>query len=461
MSLVAKSLRLAALTLGVAVLGAHGTPAFAIEPAPTFNLELVSTLAGGATAVAVDGAYAYVARGAAGLSVVNRSNPTTPVVVATILPGDGAAVYVRDCAVHAGKLYVANWDDVPNGATGRFTGVYVYDVSTPYAPVEISRIDWGTHAFYHQAAMVYDLAVVELAGTPYAFFASEITNAVEVFDVSDASLPVYAATLRRPTTVGGVCEDVTVVGDTAFVAWLQGGVTSYDLSDLGAIAANNAVATDWGDLQYPAVLMTHKGAIGNARGVAATADGLTLVVTDDYTGGKLRVFDVSNPFVAVPTGTYVSGTGAAPLGVVVGGSRAFAAWGADGVRVIDVSNPAAPTQIARYDTANAKRCTLAGGAVLLADGTAGTLTLGLKDDVVIVSATWSKSQKRLTVTATSTAAQAIPAAVLTVTGRGTMTYSGTTGRYTRTQSSVYSRPSSVTVTSTWGDSATLSVTQIH
>lgn len=461
MSFVAKTSRLAALALGLAVLGTAGAPAYAIEPAPTFNVELVSTVANGATAIAVDGNYAYVARGTAGLDVVDRTNPATPVVVATIVPGDGAAVYIRDCAVHAGKVYLANWDDVANGATGRFTGVYVYDVSTPSAPVEVSRIDWGTHAFYHQAAMVYDLAIASITGTPYAFFVSEITNAVEVFDVSNPALPVYAATLRRPSSMSGVCEDVVISGQTAYVAWLQGGVTSYDLSNLGAIAANNALAMDWGDLQYPTLLMSHKGAIGDARGVAVTADGLTLVVTDDYGVGKLRVFDVVNPAVAVPLGTYQTTTYAAALGVVVAGNRAYAAFGADGMRVIDFSNPMNPTQIARYDTANAKRCTIAGAQVLLADGTQGTLTLGLKDAVVVTSATWSRRNKVLTVTATSTAGAAIPSAVLAVVGRGAMSYGGTTGVYTFTQSAVNTQPATVSVASTWGGAATRVVTQIR
>ncbi len=461
MSSVAKTSRFAALALGLAAFGLTGAPAYAVEPPPTYNVELLHTLAGGATAVAVDGSYAYVARGAAGLDVVNRSNPSVPVVVATILPGDGAAVYIRDCAVHAGMLYVANWGDVENGATGLFTGVYVYDVTTPSAPVEVSRIDWGTERFYHQAAMVYDLALTQVAGTPYALFVSEITNAVEVFDVSNPAAPAYAATLQRPAAMLGVCEDVAVAGTTAYVAWLGGGISSYDLSDLPAIAANNAVATDWGDLLYPDLLMTHKGAIGTARGVAPTADGLTLVVTDDYGVGKLRVFDLSNALVATPLGTYSSGTNASPLGVTVVGTRAFAAWGADGMRVIDFSTPTAPVQIARYDTANAKRCALAGASILLADGTQGTLTLGLKDQVVVTAATWSKKAKRLTVTATSTANGAVPPATLTVTGRGAMTYSSTTGLYTFTQDGVTTKPSSVTVTSTWGGSASATVAQVR
>lgn len=448
-------------TRGMGVLaGAALCVAASVAPAWAENVEVVSTLPGGATAVAVEGSYAYVARGAAGWSVVDRTNPANPFVVTTVLPGDGAAVYIRDIAVHDGVVWVVNWDDVENGATGKFTGVYAYDVSVPAAPVEVSRIDWGTQRFYHQAAMVYDLAIAEVAGTPYAFFVSEITNAVEVFNISNPAAPSYAASLERAPLTLGVCEDVAVQGETAYVAWLQGGVSSFDLSDLAAIEANNALAMDYGDLLWPAELMQHKGSIGNARGIAVTPDGLRLAVTDDYGTGKLRLFDISGITSAIPLGTFDAGTGAGVYDVRISGTRAYVAWGSDGLRVIDIGNPLAPTQIARHDTANAKRSLLAGPYVLLADGTEGMLTLELKDQVVVVSATWSRKNKTLTVKATSTAATSIPPAVLTVAGHGTMTYSSTTGQYTLTRTGVNSRPSSVLVTSTWGGSASLPVTQI-
>lgn len=460
MSRLVPSSRSAALTLGVAALGAIVAPfAFTAVLPPTYNLEAVSTLAGGATSVVVDGDYAYVARGAAGLDVVDRTNPLSPSVVANLLPGDGAAVYIRDCAVHAGHLYVANWDDVENGLTGKFTGVYVYDVSTPSSPVEVSRIDWGSQPFYHQAAMVYDLAIAEVGATPYLFCVSEITSDVEIFDVSDPALPVWATSLMRPSTVGGIGEDVAVVGETAYVAWLQGGVTSHDLADLAAIAANNAVATTWGDVQYPALLMQHKGAMGDIRGLAVSDDQQLLAVTDDYGNGKLRLYDLSTPATPVALGTFDSGTTASPFDVRFSGSRVFASWGADGLRVFDVATPTTPREIARYDGANGRRTALAGTHALLADATDGTVTLGFRDQVAILSATWSKKYKRLTVKATSTAGAVIPPAVLTVVGRGTMTYSTTTEEFTFTQG-VNTKPASVTVSSTWGGSATLTVTQV-
>lgn len=452
--------------LGVTALGAATlcallvTPAHAAEPGAPWNVVSVANVAGGAHAVAVDGAYAYVARGAAGFQVQDRSSPASPSVVATVLPGDGAAVHIRDVAVHAGHLYVANYDDVANGATGKFTGVYVYDVSTPSSPTEVARIDWGSQRLYHLAAMVYDLAVAEVAGTPYLFCVSDITSAVEVFDVSDPSLPVWTTSLPQPAGVGGYCEDVVVHGDRGFVAWLTGGVASFDLSDLASIQVTNDAALDWGDLVFPTQLFHHQGAIGTARGLAVSGDGATMAVTDAYgSTGKLRLFDVATPTACSALGTYDAGTGADPFGVVLDGDYAWVAWGTDGLRVLDVSTPLTPTFVGRYDTTDARRVTLAGAYALLADPTDGVRTLTLRDDVVIVSATWSKKYKTLTVKATSTASQVSPAASLVVTGRGAMGYSSTTNQYTFTQW-VNTKPTSVTVVSSWGDTATLPVTQV-
>src|SRR5690606_29611186 len=156
-------------------------------------------------------------------------------------------------------------------------------------------------------------AISVVGGTPYLFCVSEITSDVEVFDVSDPALPVWATSLMRPSGTGGIAEDVAVVGDTAYVAWLQGGVSSHDLADLAAIAANNAVATTWGDVQYPAVLMQHKGAMGDIRGIAVSADQQRMVVTDDYGNGKLRLYDLSTPAAPVALGTFDAGTSASPF----------------------------------------------------------------------------------------------------------------------------------------------------
>ena len=74
--------------------------------------------------------------------------------------------------------------------------------------------------------------------------------------------------------------------------------------------------------------------------------------------GGLRFLDLSNPAAPTPVGSYRSpGSLVFPppdLGIytvghtVVKGSLVYAAWNADGLRVLDISNPAAPREVASF-----------------------------------------------------------------------------------------------------------------
>ena len=74
--------------------------------------------------------------------------------------------------------------------------------------------------------------------------------------------------------------------------------------------------------------------------------------------GGLRILDMSNPAAPTSVGTYRSpGSRVFPppdLGIytvghtVVKGSLVYAAWNADGLRVLDISNPASPREVASF-----------------------------------------------------------------------------------------------------------------
>ena len=76
------------------------------------------------------------------------------------------------------------------------------------------------------------------------------------------------------------------------------------------------------------------------------------------TWGGVRILDLSNPAAPVELGRYqTAGSRAFPppdLGIysagrtVVKGSLAYTAWNADGLRVLDISNPAAPREVASF-----------------------------------------------------------------------------------------------------------------
>ena len=95
-------------------------------------------------------------------------------------------------------------------------------------------------------------------------------------------------------------------------------------------------------------------------GGACTTNPVALGAMIDRPGdwGGLRILDLSNPAAPTSVGTYRSpGSLVFPppdLGIytvghtVVKGSLVYAAWNADGLRVIDISNPATPREVASF-----------------------------------------------------------------------------------------------------------------
>ncbi|GBC79584.1 hypothetical protein HRbin09_00806 [bacterium HR09] len=91
-------------------------------------------------------------------------------------------------------------------------------------------------------------------------------------------------------------------------------------------------------------------------------------VADEHQG--LRIINVSNP--ATPTEVGFSGTGGYAEDVEVSGNYAYVATGGRGLRIIDVSNPAAPVQTGFYDTpGDALGVAVSGSYAYVADGPAG------------------------------------------------------------------------------------------
>jgi len=94
-----------------------------------FRLEAAGHIGGSATAVAVEGTYAYVGVGPRPV-VLDVVDPGAPRVVAQSSPMPGV---VRGIAVSAGHVYVAAGN----------AGVRVIDVTNPQAPAEVGSLETG------------------------------------------------------------------------------------------------------------------------------------------------------------------------------------------------------------------------------------------------------------------------------------------------------------------------------
>jgi hypothetical protein len=113
---------------------------------------------------------------------------------------------------------------------------------------------------------------------------------------------------------------------------------------------------------------------GSALGVAVA--GAYAYVADRFDG--LRVIDVSNPAAPFEVGFY--DTPGAASGVAVAGAYAYVADEFRGLRVVDVSNPAAPVEVGFYDTSGtAWGVAVAGSYAYVADDDSGLRVFDVSD----------------------------------------------------------------------------------
>lgn len=232
----------------------------------------------------------------------------------------------------------------------------IFDVSNPSVPVSIGSVAVDTDALsvYVQGGYAY---VVSNAGS------------LQVIDVSNPSAPVVVSTV----SIGGAGRFVYVQGHFAYV--LEDGVgflQVYDVSNPSSPTRVGNVVTGGfpraisvqGRYAYVANTLTNTLEVFDVSdpttpiSVSATATGAfptSVYVQGRYayvTGGvdnNLQIIDVSNPALLVVVGTVA--TGDSPFAVYVQGRYAYVANSTDtNLQFIDVSDPTAPVSIGTVTT---------------------------------------------------------------------------------------------------------------
>lgn len=103
---------------------------------------------------------------------------------------------------------------------------------------------------------------------------------------------------------------------------------------------------------------------GNAYGIAVSGGYAYL---GDY---GLRIINISNPANPTETGAYEDY--ATTYGVAVSGNYAYATNGFYGLRIVDISSPSSPAEAGGYDTPHyAQDVAVSGGYAYVADGDSG------------------------------------------------------------------------------------------
>ncbi|MEQ8762561.1 MAG: hypothetical protein RL885_01450 [Planctomycetota bacterium] len=408
----------------------------------------------------IDGSIAYVARGAFGVDIVDISNPLAPQKLLSLNPDPGGTVEIHDVQVHGGHLYAIDQSGVVDSNLGNFVGAYIYDVSTPAVPVLVNTLLWGdlNTPWSWRGAMSHNATLADIGSQTFLFVSSLITSGVEIFDVTDPQNIAWRAVVNPPI-LGAGAHDVSVRGTTLYTTWLQHGFTLHDLSALPTLSG---IGDPYGPQSVPQ-LGWHSYSGAYTHGISPTANGSHVCTTDRYNGGRLRIFDVQSPSSITQVAEVVGSASTFPNNVDVEGDRACVSWFEDGLRIIDIADPAQPRMLGWYDTTPAAPSgnraeggfgVVANGSIgaYLTDCTGGLFVIDIQDEVTITSATYKKRNGEITIVAKSTAS---PGAVLTAVGHGVLTYQPGSNEY-RGVFAVPSKPGSVTVTSSLGGEDTAS-----
>jgi hypothetical protein len=328
-----------------------------------------------------------------GVAVIDARNPASPKRVATLQNVDGSSaedvvVYEARYGAAAGKdIAVAGIQDC---AGSRYEpdphdrGLQLWDVSDPAHPVELGFLDTGcctrgVHEFevQHRADLgrTFAYATVPTSRYPDAetpsgyrdedgdgdFRLFDITNPAAPFQVSDWGIqdiggPFYGGQGCDPDPNYGHGAEPSEDGKLVFVSYWDSGFIRLDLTDPA-----NPVYT--GRTVYPA------NADGDGHSSQYDEDRKLLIAADEdfckTSGagiekgfGYLRVYDYSKPTAPKQIGFYKTPNSSGATDIAAGdftihnnfivGTTSYTSWYTDGVRVIDLSNPKAPKEVAYF-----------------------------------------------------------------------------------------------------------------
>ena len=347
--------------------------------------------------------YAYVgsdrgyastggARGIAVFSITNSGVPTflgplsaPPALPATAPAGSSyaATTYygseMEDVEVYDGIGYFAS--DV-NGSGGR-TGVDIVDLSIPFDPILLSRVDTSdclsgnpgvcAHGKVHTASIQRFEANTPLEQR-YMYTSDNETDVIKITNVSDPEMPVLVSSLDINAPSGVASHEVAVRNNRLFIASKSSSTTTNGWTHIY-------------DVSNPSNPQLMKAFQTGARTHTAmpSADGNTLIIAQEREGGEVRIYDISminqtndsdTPILRKTLTSFDASVGAratdvcrnsngdsdcldatderidgfSPHHIHIHGNLAFITWYNAGLQVFNISNPANPAYVGAFDT---------------------------------------------------------------------------------------------------------------
>ncbi len=225
--------------------------------------------------------------------------------------------YHRDMVVYGSTLYVVS------EMRGANEGVQVIDLSgLPGTAELVTSITAPGQIRSHN--MDVDAAM------GYAYVLAQGYNGVRILDLADPLAPAEVGWVPLPNG-----HDVHARGDTLYVA--EGYQPTFSVWNVADKQAPQLLAR----VQVP-----NSGYVHN---IWPSDDGRYVVTTEETVGKTVKVWDITDLDDIELVGEYLGANGLAHNAHVMGNLVILSHYSA-GVTVVDISDPASPVEVARYDT---------------------------------------------------------------------------------------------------------------
>jgi hypothetical protein len=253
--------------------------------------------------------------GEAHLLVYDASDPTSPILLSDTTVGPGPVADMHGIYYSNGILYLGTEYD---GG-----GVFIYDVADPTAPALLSQFVIGQGA--HTLRYVRDRLYVMSDGF------GDVD--VRILDVSDPQNPAEIGAID----LLGFCHDLSIMENVGYASAWSEGLALLDLTASPSVAVT-------GGYRDPGGVTTR-----NTHSAWPSADRRTVFTCHETQDAGLRAWDVTQDPPQL-LATYNLGPGTIVHDVMVVGDHAYVTYYGDGVRVVDVSDPAAPVEVGSLAT---------------------------------------------------------------------------------------------------------------
>ena len=248
-----------------------------------------------------------------GTVVVDITNPSNPIERGWF--PYGASTW-RDCRTYGSYAYVVTDDD---------PGVQIIDLSNPNNPVDLGLFGTSVTNNAHNICIDTGTGRLYLAGTNVGTPVWDLT--------SNPTNPTFVGS-AGPSGSSNYYHDICVENGYFYGSMIYNG--DLRISDVST---------------FPPTVLSNTSTPGNFTHHAwPNAAGTLCVTADEVTGGRLRVFDITDKSNPIGLDSYTPNPNSIPHNCFILGDRAHVSWYTEGYRLIDLSDPNNLVEVASYDT---------------------------------------------------------------------------------------------------------------